>query len=332
MEKIAVIGGGSWGTALANLLAVKGIDTLMWVYEKDLAADINDSHENTIFLKGHKLSNNLRASNDFAEVLKDRKFILNVVPSHAVRSVFQNCKGLIEEGSVIVSASKGIEQETNLTVSQILSDVLKEVDYDFAVLSGPTFAKDVVAGKPTALTVASAVEAVAIKVQDTFTTDKFRVYRNDDVIGVELGGVLKNVIAIASGISDGLGLGYNARAALITRGLFEVSKLGVAMGAKHETFFGLSGMGDLVLTCTGALSRNYTVGTKLGEGKSLDEILDEMHMVAEGVKTAKAVHALAKEHNVDMPISETVFEILYEGKAPIEAVKELLSRTITNED
>lgn len=332
MEKIAVIGGGSWGTALANLLAEKGFDTLMWVYEKDLVSDINNSHENTLFLKGHKLSKNLKASNDFEEVLKDRKFILNVVPSHAVRTVFKNCKELIEEGSIIVSASKGMEQETNLTVSQILSDVLKEVDYNFAVLSGPTFAKDVVAGKPTALTVASSAESVAIKVQDAFTTEKFRVYRNNDVIGVELGGVLKNVIAIASGISDGLELGYNARAALITRGLHEVSKLGEALGANHETFFGLSGMGDLVLTCTGALSRNYTVGTKLGQGKTLDEILEEMHMVAEGVKTTKAVIALAKEHNIDMPISETVFEILYEGKAPIEAVKELLGRTLTNED
>lgn len=314
MEKIAVIGGGSWGTALANLLATKGFDVLMWVFEEDLVDDINNSNENTLYMAGHKLSANLKASNDLGEVLKGRKFVLNVVPSHVVRTVFKNCKDLIEPNSIIVSASKGIEQETNLTVSQILSDVLKGLEYDFAVLSGPTFAKDVVAGKPTALTVACGNVEGAIRVQDTFTTDTFRVYRNSDVIGVELGGVLKNVIAIASGISDGLALGYNARAALITRGLHEISRLGESMGANHETFFGLSGMGDLVLTCTGSLSRNYTVGTKLGEGKSLDDILEEMHMVAEGVKTVKAVVAIAKEKKVSMPISETVYEIIYEGK------------------
>jgi glycerol-3-phosphate dehydrogenase (NAD(P)+) len=331
-EKIAVIGAGSWGTTLADMLAKKGHAVTLWAYEPELVLEMREKRENSLFLSGIRLSDNLCFTNDLQEAYADCTMVLCVVPSQLVRRVMQNSLQFLPQGVVIVSASKGIELDTLATVSEIYRDILPPDMYArFAALSGPSFAREVAQEMPTAVAAASESEEVALRVQDAFTTSFFRVYRNDDVIGVELGGAIKNVIAIAAGISDGLGFGCNTRAALITRGLAEMTRLGIAMGARATTFAGLAGMGDLVLTCTGDLSRNRSVGIQIGQGRQLAEILGEMRMVAEGVKTTESAYNLAKKLAVEMPIIEKMYQMLYEDKPAREAVLELMTRNLKAE-
>jgi len=330
--KIGVVGAGSWGTALANLLASKGFRTDFWVFEKEVRDQILEYRENRVFLPGFSLSENLFPSNDLGRVVSNKDMVLIVVPSHVMRETTLKMAGLLSEKSIVVSASKGIENGTRLTISGIIAETLPEIGKDrFAVLSGPSFAREVARQVPTAVVVASENQNAARLVQEIFATPYFRVYTNDDIIGVELGGSVKNVIAIAAGITDGLGLGLNTRAALITRGLAEMGRLGAKLGANQRTFAGLAGMGDLVLTCTGDLSRNYTVGKNIGEGKTLREVLSEMRMVAEGVKTAKSVYNLSSSIGVEMPISHEIHHILYDDVSPKEAVYRLMTRDLRHE-
>lgn len=331
-EKIAVIGAGSWGTTLADLLAKKGHEVALWAYEPELVLEMRDNRENSLFLPGIKLNERLAFTNDLAEAYRGCSMVLCVVPSQLVRRVMTNSLPFLPKEAIIVSASKGIEVDTLATVSEIYQEILPPEQFQvLAALSGPSFAREVALEMPTAVTAAASSEAVARRVQEAFTTDYFRVYRNSDVVGVELGGAIKNVIAIAAGISDGLGFGSNTRAALITRGLAEMTRLGVAMGAQPSTFAGLAGMGDLVLTCTGDLSRNRSVGIQIGQGRTLSEILGEMRMVAEGVKTTESAYNLAKKLGVEMPIIEQMYQMLYQNKSAREAVLELMTRNLKAE-
>jgi len=305
--KIGVVGAGSWGTALADLLGLKGFKLDLWVFEEEVKEQIEVYRENKIFLPGFPLSPNISPSNDISEVVSEKDLVLIVVPSHVMRETAQKISGHISPGTIVVSASKGIENKTHLTMSGVLKETLPEIDEDFfAVLSGPSFAREVANKFPTVIAVASKDQKVAGYIQHIFATPYFRVYTNNDMIGLELGGAVKNVIAIAAGIMDGLGLGLNTRAALITRGLTEIRRLGLKLGANPRTFAGIGGVGDLVLTCTGDISRNHTVGKKIGQGMKLKEILSEMQMVAEGVKTAKSVYNLSRRLGIEMPISHEV--------------------------
>jgi glycerol-3-phosphate dehydrogenase (NAD(P)+) len=331
-QRIGVVGAGSWGTTLANLLAGKGYPVDLWVFEKDLCQIIQERHENTFYLPGYRLADQLCPHHDLESVVKNHDLLLMVVPSHVYRQVALQMLPLLESGTIIVTATKGIENESLLTMAGVWQEVLpKRTDVAVACLAGPSFAKEVVQKIPTAITVAADQLEIAQKVQQVLYIDYFRVYTSLDKIGVELAGALKNVIALAAGACDGLGFGHNTRAALITRGLAEITRLGVSMGANPLTFSGLSGIGDLVLTCTGDLSRNRTVGYQLGQGKKLEDILKDMRMVAEGVKTAKSAHFLARKMNVDMPICEQVYLALYEGKDPVLAVRDLMQRDLKHE-
>lgn len=330
--KISVLGAGSWGTALAGLLASKGYDVTIWAYEDEVCRQINEESENSTYLPGFKLPENLKSTNSIEEAILSSQLILSVMPSHVVRGVLSGVASLITPDQIFVSATKGIEIDTLMTNSQIVEEVLPgKIADGAAYISGPSFAREVAAQLPTAVTVASKYKNIALKVQEIFSTPYFRVYSSSDIIGLEVGGSIKNVIALGAGISDGLGFGYNARAALITRGLAEMTRLGLALGAKPSTFSGLSGMGDLVLTCTGDLSRNRSVGIKIGEGKKIDEILSDMNMVAEGVKTAKAAYLLAEKLGINMPICESIYKILYEDMEPKEAVSSLMTRDLKEE-
>ncbi len=328
--KIAVLGAGSWGTTLAKLLAEKENEIRLWVYEKELVEAIKKERENRVYLPGYKLPENIYPTNSLKEAVAACDMILSVVPSHAVRDVFTSLKGFMPDVPV-VSATKGITTDTLQTVSQVLGEVLPLAltHKRFAVISGPSFAKEVAQKHPTAVTIACPNEVLAKELQALFFRAYFRVYTNVDVVGVEIGGSLKNVIAIATGCADGLGFGHNTRAALITRGLAEIKRLGMAMGAQAPTFYGLSGIGDLVLTCTGELSRNRTLGYRLGQGVKLKDTFSELSgrgMVAEGVKTAKAARELAKKYNVSMPITQEVFSLLYEEKDVQQVVHDLMMR------
>lgn len=330
--RIGVVGAGSWGTALASLLGMKGYPVALWVYEKEVKETITDIHENKLFLPGIPLSENIIPSNDIADVVSDKDLVLVVVPSHVMRETASHFAPYLSENTILVSASKGIENKTHLTMTGVLEDVLPDAFKNkLAVLSGPSFGREVAKKVPTVVTAAASDPSVAMFVQNVFVTPFFRVYTHDDMIGVELGGAVKNVIAIASGIVDGLGLGLNTRAALITRGLTEMRRLGLSLGANPHTFSGLAGMGDLVLTCTGSLSRNHTVGKLIGEGQKLEEILSDMKMVAEGVKTAKSVRNLSIRVGVDMPIAHAVYSVLYEDLSPKEAVYQLMTRDLKDE-
>jgi len=330
--KIAVVGAGSWGTAIGDLLGSKGYPVSLWAFEKEVEDHIQKFHENKIFLPHHKLSSNISASNDLVEVITDKDLVVVVVPSHVMRNVIKEMARHLSDSVILISASKGIEQKTHLTMSGVIKENLPDVDEDrLAVISGPSFAKEVAQKIPTSVTVACKNPECAALVQHLFATPYFRVYSSDDIIGVELGGSVKNVIAIAAGITDGLGLGLNTRAALITRGMTEIRRLGLHLGANPRTFTGLAGFGDLVLTCTGNLSRNYTVGIKLGRGQKLQEILAEMRMVAEGIKTAKSVYNFSRKLGVEMPICHEVYRILYKDLAPQKAVHRLMTRTLKQE-
>jgi glycerol-3-phosphate dehydrogenase (NAD(P)+) len=332
MTRCAVIGAGSWGTTLANLLAKKGLTVTLWAFEPELVATINRTRENDLFLPGVSLASTLSCTNSLPEAVAGAGMVLVVVPTQVLRGVVRELVRHMAADTLVVSASKGIELDSLMLVSQIYEELLPPPLFRrFAVLSGPSFAREVAAEMPTAVVAAAADGEAANQVQRLFSTDYFRVYTNDDIIGVELGGAIKNVIAIAAGIADGLGFGSNTRAALITRGLAEMGRLGRALGGSPSTFAGLAGMGDLVLTCTGDLSRNRSVGLALGQGRTLDEILGEMRMVAEGVKTAESSWLLAQRLGVEMPIIEQVYRVLYKGKPAREAVLELMTRDLKAE-
>jgi glycerol-3-phosphate dehydrogenase (NAD(P)+) len=329
MTAIAVLGAGSWGTTLANLLALKGETVRLWAYEDEAVETINRQHENTMFLPGIALSPSLRAYGDAREAVTGVSLIVSAAPSHAVRSVVTTLQGAVRQDTLVVSATKGIETDTLALMSRVFEECLPEVR--FAVLSGPSFAVEVCQGQPTLVVAASREEASAREAQSIFATPQFRVYSHDDVIGVELAGALKNVIAIAAGILEGLGMGHNPRAALITRGLAEITRLGVALGASPLTFAGLAGMGDLILTTTGSLSRNRALGMALAEGQTLDMYRAAHRSVAEGANTSKAGVALGKRMGVELPIIAKVCEVLFSGKPAREGIAELMARELKAE-
>ncbi|MGB0679090.1 MAG: NAD(P)H-dependent glycerol-3-phosphate dehydrogenase [Polyangiales bacterium] len=331
-RKVAVLGAGSWGTALAKLVADKGISTALWARRPHAAAAMAQSRENPDYLPGARLPDCLRPTACLDEALDGAEWVLLVVPTQSMRAFAKQLVPVLAPTACLISASKGIEQGSLALVSEILTDTLPDAQHPrLAYLAGPSFAREVADAVPTAVCVASQTPAVALAAQQLLSTHSFRVYTSNDVVGVELGGALKNVIAIAVGCADGLGLGHNARAALITRGLAEITRLGVAVGAAPLTFAGLCGMGDLVLTCTGPLSRNRQVGFALGQGQPLSEVLQRMHMVAEGVATAASAMHLAQRHGVDVPIIEQAYRVLHQGHAPADAIEALLSRPLKAE-
>lgn len=327
--EVAVLGAGSWGTALADLLARKGVRTKLWAYEADVAHAITTRHENPVFFADKALDPRLRASSDLGEVLRGAPIVCSVVPSHVSRVVWREAAPFLEAGARIVCATKGIEPDSLALMVEVAAQTIPE--HPFVALSGPSFADEVFDGEPTAIVAASTDEAAALETQALFSTPTFRVYTADDVVGVELAGSLKNTIAIAAGVLEGLGLGNNPRAALLTRGLAEMARLGSAMGARSETFAGLAGMGDLILTCTGALSRNRQLGTLLARGTTLEEYRATHRTVAEGVNTALAATRLAERHGVEMPIARQVSAILFDGVSPRDSIQQLMVRTLKAE-
>jgi len=329
--KIAVIGAGSWGTTLADLLARKGVATTLWVREPELLAEMKEKGRNTWFMPDHDLSPALELHANPARALAGANVFLLVVPSQFLRSSLESFRDILPKKPIVVCASKGIENGTLAPMSQVVEEALEVLKPRYAVLSGPSFASEVSKGLPTTVSLGCEDKKLGKELQNLFSTETFRVYTNEDFRGVELGGALKNVMAIAAGMADGLGFGHDARAALITRGLAEMSRLGKVMGAKPKTFMGLSGMGDLVLTCTGDLSRNRQVGMKLGQGRKLKDILAETKTVAEGVRTTESVYQLARKHGVELPLTEQVYRILYEDKDPAQAVRDLMTRELKGE-
>lgn len=327
MEKVTVLGAGSWGTALAIVLAENGHDTLIWTHRADQAEEINAHRTNKKYLPETVLPSNLKATNDLTEASNHGDTIVVAVPTKAIREVCTDVSNCLTKPKLFVHVSKGIEPDTLLRISELIeASVDAKWLQEVVVLSGPSHAEEVVLQHPTTVTAASKSMAAAEKVQDLFMSGYFRVYTNDDVVGVEIGGALKNVIALAAGIIDGLGYGDNAKAALITRGLAEITRLGVAMGGNPLTFAGLTGMGDLIVTCTSVHSRNWRAGNLLGKGIKLPEVLEQMGMVVEGVRTTKAAHQLADKYDVAMPIAEQLFEVLFNEKDPKLAVDELMIR------
>ncbi|MBU1238104.1 NAD(P)-dependent glycerol-3-phosphate dehydrogenase [Myxococcota bacterium] len=333
MITAAVIGAGAWGTSIANLLGVKGHRVRIWAREPQVVETINTTAENSLFFPGFPLSPNVSATTQLAEALGGADLVVNVVPTQFIRSTWKDLeKGSLPRGAIYVNASKGIEQGSLSLISRIFEEIFPHVFHEKLVtLSGPSFAEEVALGHPTSVTAASHDSDLALTVAEWFHLPYFRVYTSDDPVGVQLGGALKNVMAIAAGAVDGLGLGLNTRAALITRGLSEIARLGLALGARQETFIGLSGMGDLILTCTGSLSRNRTVGFKLGSGVPIDQILRGSNTVAEGVATAKSAMMLARKHEVDMPITRAVYGGIYEGKSASEALTSILARDLKHD-
>ncbi|MBL8213681.1 MAG: NAD(P)-dependent glycerol-3-phosphate dehydrogenase [Bryobacterales bacterium] len=329
---LAIIGGGSWGTALAVVLAPRFEKVTLWVHEPDLCARMAASRENDVFLPGVRLPDSVTPFNHLETAAAEASIVLIVTPSHHVRAVASRLAPHLHPGMLFVSAAKGLEQGTLLRVSQVLDEVLSpHFSPRIVVLSGPSFAREVAAGEPAAIAVASTDEDAAAQVQEAFRGPTFRPYRNHDPVGVEIGAALKNVIAIAAGVCHGLGLGSNAKAALITRGLAEITRLAVAMGGNPRTLSGLAGLGDLVLTCTGELSRNRRVGRELAAGKPLADILSGMKMVAEGVQTTSAALELARRFDVDLPITEQMEAILSGRKTPQAALRELMDRSLKGE-
>ncbi len=328
---VGVLGGGSFGTCLAILCAQHG-DVTLWTRHDDVAESIHTHRRNPRHLRDAEIPENVHATTDLAAAVKDRELLVCAVPSHALRDVMTRAVPHLADGAIVLSAVKGIECETGMTMHQVLEDVLPRTHHArIAVLSGPSFASEIAQHKPTVVTIACAEETYAISVQATLSCPWFRCYTSTDVMGVELGGALKNVIAIAVGMCDGQEAGQNTRAAIMTRGLAEITRLGIRMGADPTTFLGLSGMGDLILTCTGDLSRNRHVGIELGRGRSLDEILGEMDEVAEGVRTTRAVCRLADRLEIDMPIARGVAEVLDGVRTPAEAGALLMSRQLKAE-
>ena len=313
-------------------MADKGFALDLWVFEPEVREQIASDRENTVFLPGFRLPLGIAPSNDLKQVVSNKDLVLVVVPSHCMRSVAQEMRSCVHPDTIVVSASKGIENQTHETMTDILSHTLDHLpSWNFAVLSGPSFAKEVAAGVPTVVAAAASDRRVGECVQAVFSCPCFRVYVNDDPVGTQIGGAMKNVLAIAAGICDGMNMGLNPRAALITRGLTEMNRLGIRLGADPLTLSGLAGVGDLLLTCTGDLSRNYTVGKQIGQGKHLDEIISDMRMVAEGVKTTRSVYNLSRKLGVDLPICNEVYAVLFEGRAAKETVERLMNRSLKHE-
>ena len=329
MEKVCVLGAGSWGSALALILAKKGYEVIMWTLSKEQADKINKTKENIFYLPGILLPNNISVTTNIEEAVKDSKIIVLAVPSQAIRSVSSQIKSFIKDEQILVDVAKGLEKGSGLRLSEVCKQELPNNPY--VVLSGPSHAEEVAKDIPTTVVVASKDLEVAQIVQDIFMSPKFRVYTNPDIVGVELGGALKNIIAFGAGICDGLGLGDNSKAALMTRGIREISRLGEAMGANVSTFTGLSGIGDLIVTCTSMHSRNRRAGILIGQGKSLDETLIEIKMVVEGITATEVAYEVAKKLNVDMPITNAIYSVLYKGLNANEVVNELMTRNKTHE-
>jgi glycerol-3-phosphate dehydrogenase (NAD(P)+) len=327
--RCAIVGAGAWGTALADLLARNGHEVRLWAYEPDVVDSINQRHENIRFLAGHALAPSLLAVGDLEMAVSDAELVTLATPSHVLRQIVKLARVAINRSAPIVVASKGIERAT----LSLMTDVAEQEIPGATVvaLSGPSFAAEVVSCQPTAVVVASGAEGAAAYVQRAFSSPYFRAYTHTDVTGVELGGALKNVMAVATGIAEGLGLGFNARAALVTRGLAEMTRLGVALGADASTFAGLAGLGDLVLTCTGSLSRNRAVGVELGKGRKLDDVLKDRETVAEGVVTAQSARELAAREGVEMPIVDTVNRVLFDGQPARSAIADLMTRELRAE-
>jgi glycerol-3-phosphate dehydrogenase (NAD(P)+) len=337
LKRIAILGGGSWGTALAIVLARahKPHEISLWVRDAALAESLGRDRENTLYLPGHKLPETVEVTHDAVAALENAKVIVGAVPAAHARSVYQRVLPHIVRGAAIISAAKGLEPATHARISEVIFQSSQAVSPEFspriAVLSGPSFAAEAAAGQPTAVVLASSDLALANELQEEFASPSFRLYTNEDVLGVELAGAMKNVMAIAAGVCQGIGLGSNPLAALITRGLAEMTRLAVSLGARPETLSGLAGLGDLVLTCTGSLSRNRHVGIELGKGRSLSDILESMKMVAEGVGTAGALLALAREAGIELPITEQVDAILNLGRPPRDAIRSIMERPLKRE-
>lgn len=328
-DSVAVIGAGAWGTSLACILAERYREVTLWVYEADLARTMAETRENTVYLQGVRLPDAVRPTSSLEDAVRGRSLVVLVVPSHVFRGVVTRLRPSLTDRALVVSATKGIEVESLCTMSQILYDILPQANRGaLAVLSGPSFAREVAEKRPTAIVAASDDPEIARCAQHALSGGPLRVYAGTDRLGVELGGAIKNVIAIAAGIVDGLALGTNARAALVTRGLAEMGRLGVAMGAEARTFAGLAGMGDLILTCTGDLSRNRTLGKKLASGTRAAELLAGSLTVAEGVNACRSVVRLAERHAVEMPICQAVHRVLFDGQAPRETVEQLMARDL----
>lgn len=331
-SKTAVIGAGSWGTAIAMVLASNFDNVALWGHKRSDIENIKSEGENRKYLPGFPLAENIHPESSIRDAVQGCDIVTMVVPSHGFRAVYKKVAPLLEDNCCVVSAVKGIENSTLMTMSQVIDDIHTELSVTrrirTAVLSGPSFAKEVAQNLPTAVTIGCRDIDTAKYLQHCFVTPTFRVYAATDVIGLEISAALKNIVAIGAGICDGLGYGMNTRAALVTRGIAELTRFGVAVGADRETFFGLSGIGDLMLTCTGDLSRNRSVGLQLGKGLKLEQIINEMNMVAEGVKTTKSVYGLAQKLKIDMPILEQVYEILYNNKDCSKAVEDLLKREL----
>ena len=331
-DELAIIGGGSWGTALALVLAPRFARIRLWVYETDLALRMAANRENDLYLPGFHLPAQVEVTNELPAALAGASIVLSVVPSHLARALYGQMLPCLRPGMLFVSATKGLENGTLLRISEVIRETVSaRFEPRVAVISGPTFAREVAAGSPTALVVASDDAEAAKRIQSAFSGPSFRLYTSPDPAGVEIGGAVKNVVALGAGVCDGLGLGHNALAALITRGLAEITRLAIALGGRQQTLSGLAGLGDLVLTCTGDLSRNRTVGQQLAKGRKLDEIVGAMQMVAEGIKTTKATVDLAARHGVEMPISSQMFEMLHFGVAPREAIRRLMERSLKGE-
>lgn len=333
---VGVIGAGSWGTTLARVLAGNGFPVQLWCFEEETAAQIRSERENRNFLPGVRLPATVEPVTALAEALRDKDLLLLAVPSHVFRDLVNQMLpylSRVKKGCLWISATKGIENDSLNTMTGVLRESLEAVHHPYiGALSGPSFAKEVARELPTAVALGARTREAAQRAQKMFANSYFRVYTNPDLTGLELGGALKNVIALAAGISDGLGLGDNSRAALITRGLAEISRLGVSLGARPATFFGLAGIGDLVLTCTGELSRNRSVGLRLGKGEKLSGILSALKTVAEGVKTTRAAYQLALRERLEMPIITQVYGILYENQNPRRAVQDLMTRDLKSEN
>lgn len=329
--KVSIIGAGAFGTAMAINASRAGNDVVLWSHDPDVAVAIRETGENPDYLPGFPLGAKIRVTSDLAEAVAFSDTVMMVTPSHYFRDVLGQIGRHLTRDVTVVSATKGIENDTLQRMSEISAEVLGDRLRAFAVLSGPTFAMEVARGDPTAAVVASTDVTFAQQVQNALSSPTFRLYHSEDVVGVELSGSLKNVIAIAAGVLDGLGLGFNTNAALITRGLREMTRLGLVLGGRIETFAGLAGMGDLVLTCTGALSRNRTVGVLLGQGRTVEDILRDAKFVAEGVKTSKSARQLAERHHIEMPITDEMFRVLYEGESARLALQRLMTRTLKSE-
>ena len=334
MTRIAILGGGSWGTALSSVLSRsrRKHEICLWVHDAALAESIQRDRENKNYLPGHKLPGSVEVTHDVSAALHNATVIIGAIPSAHARNVYSSASTHFTPGMIFVSATKGLEPATHLRMSEVIAQTVPpKLPPRIAVLSGPSFAAEAAAGQPTAVVMASQEISLANQIQEEFAGPTFRLYTNDDLLGVELAGAMKNVIAIAAGACQGLGLGSNPLAALITRGLAEMARLAVALGARPETLSGLAGLGDLVLTCTGSLSRNRHVGVELGKGRRLADILAGMKMVAEGVGTTPALLALAAEHKIELPITEQVGAILHQGKSPREAIRNIMDRPLKRE-